>query len=171
MRFKPMVMLWAEALAGSSRRKLSIAGRENTNGWPVGAWPQSGRRQPHSKTFGRWSRSRPRLRLGVRLSSAAFHLASGFGFLLAAFSHSAIRFLISARMVPLVCSAVICELLMTLAPSAIMSGAAARWLSRWLGRFAARSEGKHPYERHDQRYGLDRLHDFSIRHFPVGLRG
>ena len=41
------------------------------------------------------------------------------------------RFRISARISPLVCSEVRFELLMTFAPSAIISGATARWLSRW----------------------------------------
>src|SRR5262249_4728862 len=43
---------------------------------------------------------------------------------------SANRFLISLINNPLVCSAVMFELLITLAPKAIISGAAARWLSR-----------------------------------------
>jgi len=37
----------------------------------------------------------------------------------------------SARIAALVCSEVMLELLMTLAPSPIINGAVARWLSRW----------------------------------------
>src|ERR1035441_3623537 len=52
------------------------------------------------------------------------HLPSTFCFLPSSFSRSAIRFLISASIVELVCAEVICELFMTFAPSAIKIGRA-----------------------------------------------